>query len=238
MIDFILISQQKVQFGLKDSNAFWKDYNVNDSFFEDQWKDLVRTETNGEKPLNIYFHHPQSTLIPANLFSQSVLEDTLKLNFGEISNNTTAHFDQLHGLNMVNIYPLPIWLSEFKSNYFPLVPFKHLGSQFLNRVRHRAANSIIIYLSSSDMLLTAWKDNLLQTYVQYELQGALDIAYYTLLQLKDLNFELEPKIQIYFNDSRYSADQVEESFLLVEELKTLPIHFFTDPETLKNILCA
>jgi hypothetical protein len=238
MIDFILISHHKVQFGFKDGTAVCKEFNSNSSFFEDEWKELVRGELNGDKPLNIYFHHFQSTLIPSNLFSQSVLEDTLNLNFGKLSSNSIAYFDQLHGLNLVNIYALPLWISEFKINFFPLVSFKHLGSQFLNRVRHRATNSLVLYLSGNGMLLTAWKDNLLHAYVQYELQGSLDVAYYTLLQLKDLSFDRSPKIQIYLNDANYAQGELETSFLLVEDLKLLPIQYINNQETLKTILCA
>ncbi len=238
MIDFILVGDEKVQFGFYDGSYKLQSFNSKSNYFSDDWKTLVRTETQDHAPTNIFFQSGFSTLIPLDLFNPSLSSDVFKLNFGNLLPENHVSFDQIYGLNVANIYNVPEWLNSFKTTIYPLVPLKHISSQFLNRIRHNAGNSIIALLSDKLLTLSVWKENKLLHFNHYEINGALDLVYYVLLQFKEWNGPFQPKIQFFYNNPTFSSIEIVENLKLVNEFEHASIEHFTEQQTLKSILCA
>lgn len=158
-------------------------------------KDAVRAIMENQSALNEDFAnvtlawcHPQSTLVPASVFSESNPTDIFTLCFGSDAASGTIDHNRIFELSVVNIYAIPDWIKSLFVIKYPHIVLQHAGT---HQVRE-SVGSNAFYTKSSLVIhedyfrITVAKHNNLEFYSSFSFQSAEDIIYH-------LNFVLQQK---------------------------------------------
>jgi len=141
----------------------------------------------------------RSTLIPANIFSESNPEAIFRICYGSEIPKSNIDYNRIPEQGLVNIFELPLWVKSFFVVKYPRSIIQHEGSHLLRGLfaepGFKLKTHLIIY--SDFYLLMIIKENKLQFYSTFDYTENEDIIYHLLftLQQKELNGEIN-NIQI------------------------------------------
>lgn len=187
--------------------------------------DLFLTES-GFKSLSfddtvISWSSRKTTLIPANIFSESSPEAIFRICYGSEIPKSNIDYNRIPEQGLVNIFELPLWVKSFFVVKYPRSIIQHEGSHLLRGIfsepGFKLKTHIIVY--SDFFLLMIIKENKLQFYSTFDYTEKEDIVYNLIfsLQQKDLISETN-NIQIS-NGLGSKTDQLIE---LKDKLSTFP----------------
>ncbi len=192
----ITISESHVEFAILSGATVIRHFSSEYTGISDNdRKDAVRAILDAEPALKGDFNnvtlawcHPQSTLVPASIFSESTPQDIFKLCFGNAASEGTIDHNRMFELSVVNVYAIPDWVKSLFVIRFPRIIVQHAGT---HQIRE-SIGSNAFYTKASLVIhddyfrLTIAKHNNLEFYSSFSFQSAEDIIYH-------LNFVLQQK---------------------------------------------
>jgi len=238
MTNFFDFQKDKLVVYFNDSSTKEFDFDLSNSFFKENVVDFIKSQISSGNPSVIYWYSNQFTLLPQSVFSSKFLDDYIKLNFGEIPNDLTYHFDILHTQQAVLVYTLPNWIKELKEKYFPIVPLKHHAGQLITRSRGEMNDFVSISVYKNDFTILILKNGKLQICNSFEYQTDVDLIYFFMLNFQKLELNSSTKVSINIFESAFTTEQFQESFSSFKEFEQLQLSWDNQLNFYKNILCV
>lgn len=152
-----------------------------------------------------------STLIPANLFSESTPEVFLKGTFFKEILHNDIDYNRLSELALVNVYEVPLWVKSFFVIRFPKIVIQHQQTIFLRGIFDGPTfkTSVHIQLYENHVQIIIVGHNELKFSNYFEFSSIEDIIYYVFFVLQQEKLT-DQKINLQI------ADSVERDALLSE----------------------
>lgn len=158
-------------------------------------KESVRTLLSDQPELNRDFDnvtlawcHPQSSLVPAAVFSETSPKEVFRLCFGNEATDGNIDYNRIFELSVVNVYSIPDWVKSLLVIKYPQVIMQHAGTHQVRQALQSDSfyTKATLVLHESYFRLTIVKHNKLEFYSSFDYQTAEDIIY-------QLNFVLQQK---------------------------------------------
>ena len=190
------------------------------------------------KKIFISFSHPESALLPEELYTPGGNEILLDKLFGDLHEGIVLT-DLIANKKIYNIYRLPYKVHKTLTGQFPLATINHQYSLLINK-QFLSADLIKIIFYENTFVTTVIKGGDLQIIQTYLYQSAANVVY----QLKnictqfslqnvalhisgiiELNADLDKEIKHYFKNIQY--DELPEAYEFSASLKEIPAHYFS-----------
>lgn len=187
--------------------------------------------------------HPQSTLVPSSIFSESSPKELFQLCFGENAAEGTIDHNRIFELSVVNIYAIPDWVKSLFVIKFPRIIMQHAGT---HQIRE-ALGSNAFYIKASItvqedyFLLTIVKHNNLEFYSSFTYQSAEDIIYhlnFVLQQKEMLNEKGSIELSNAVGGAESICEEVSKGLSKIQHLNKMKIELNDSFLTKSQLLCV
>jgi len=187
--------------------------------------------------------HPQSTLVPAAVFSESTPKDIFKLCFGSAAAEGNIDHNRIFELSVVNVYSIPDWVKSLLVIKYPQVIMQHAGTHQVRKVLQSDAfyTKATLIVHESYFRLTLVKHNNLEFYSSFDYQTAEDIIYHVnfVLQQKELlNEKGLIELGTVGEVDQSLIDATLEGFGKIQHLRQMKQLFEKDYLTKSQLLCV
>lgn len=172
------------------------------------------------KHVYVSVFNPNFTLIPKALFDEKHIPDYLKLNLGEL-NDQTEHHQSLSSFSCVNAYRLENSVLHFFEQLHKNVTFLHSSSVFLKLVSLNQSNNNKLFLNiyEQHFLICYFKDGKLNLINSFEFKSEEDFIYLLLFLSKELNINQE-KVELKVSGNQQYTETLQEYFSSVSALES------------------
>lgn len=205
-------------------------------FSNEHFIDKLKVAISGKAISALYYESSLYTLVPQSVFKLHAAESYFKLNFGEIPAGHAIAFDQLHGLNLVVVYVIPNWLERLKREQFSVIPLKHVITQILNRIRHKANSNFYGIELGKNYNIIAFQENKLLICNAYTVSSTEDLLYYSLLTFK--NVMQKNANQLVFYPLTMNEETLKSSVNSINDWSNIPTSFHSSQQFILDLLCV
>lgn len=131
-----------------------------------------------------------STLIPANIFSESNPEALFQLCFGKEIPVSHIDYNRIPEQGLVNLFEIPLWVKSFFVIRYPRSVIQHEGSHLIRGVFSEPSFKLrsVLLIYSNYFLLAIVKENKLQFYSAFDFQEIDDIVYHLMFTMQQKDF--------------------------------------------------
>lgn len=192
------------------------------------------------KSVIIIIDNHNSTLIPAEFFSEAIKENYLKFANGTFTDEIVES-DNINELNTYNVFAFNKSLKDKLINYFPSASFIHHSTLLLkNLLADNSGQKVYINVGDLKFDLIVLNNKNLEFYNSFVYESSEDFIYYVLFAIKQLNLnpenlnlvilgEIEKDSAVYKISYKYIRNiefvSRKTSFKHSEEIKNLPAHY-------------
>lgn len=195
------------------------------------------------KTRTVVYSYPESCLIPDYFFDIGLNRNYLDLTHGNLHKGLVIT-EKVPGWGAYNIFRLPYELDDICTKTFVNASFRHYTSLWLEAIKkHLQANEQVnILFSEKDASVNVITNGKLQLVQCFAYQHADDVIYHLLNVFKQLRLHPE-EIPVYIGGmiradtavyqylarhfSLLQTDKLSEKFLLSENFRSVPEHFFS-----------
>lgn len=247
----INISETHVEFSILDGKTILHHFaEAYTGRTDSDKKESVRSIISANAALNKDFSnvtlawcHPQSTLVPSSIFSESSPKELFQLCFGADASEGTIDHNRIFELSVVNVYSIPDWVKSLFVIKFPRIIIQHAGTHQIREVLGSNAFYIkaSILIQENNFLLTIVKHNNLEFYSTFTYQSAEDVIYH-------LNFVLQQKemlgekgtieLSSAAGGNQSTCEEVSKGLSKIQHLNKMKIELHDSFLTKSQLLCV
>ncbi len=205
------------------------------------------------RPYMVY-NFPESSLVPEPLFSMDTNKELTNMIHGNLSKGLVLS-EKIPWWDMYNVYRIPLELHRLLQQQFTAGKYWHYYSLLLKSHKmfdpQEGSDCIKAIFYADKMIALVMKKGKLQLMQTFHYQDAKDVAYHLLNCCQQLGISqeevqllvgglidrqsaLSTELHKYF--LQVSFEEIDESIKVTDELKELPLHYFS--AILKMAVCA
>lgn len=136
----------------------------------------------------------QTTLVPANVFTETTPSDIIKLCFGNQITSNDIDYNRLAEIGLVNVFYIPLWVKSFFVIKYPRAIIQHEATHILRGIfagsTFKLKTVLVVY--QTYFLVCIVKENKLQFYSVFDFQQVEDIVYHLMFTLQQKAYAKEP----------------------------------------------
>jgi hypothetical protein len=202
----------------------------------------------------LVYNFPESSLVPEPLFSMDTNKELTDMIHGNLSKGLVLS-EKIPWWDLYNVYRIPLELHRLLQHQFTAGKYWHYYSLLLKSHKmsdpQPVSDRMKVIFYADKMIALVMKDGKLQLMQTFYYQDAKDVAYHLLNcchqlgisqegvavlvgGLIDRQSSLSTELHKYF--LQVSFEEMDESIKVTDELKELPLHYFSS--ILKMAVCA
>ena len=134
------------------------------------------------------------------------------------------------------VYAIPNWLERLKREQFSVIPLKHIITQILNRIRHKANSNLYGIELGGNYNVIAFQENKLLICNAYTISSSEDLLYYSLLTFK--NVMQKNASQLVFYPLTLSEETLKSSVNSINDWSDIATSFHSSQQFISDLLCV
>lgn len=141
--------------------------------------------------VSVSWNASYSSLVPTTIFKPELAEDLLSLCFSKTFQKNDIDYNRLHGVAMVNVFEVPLWLKSFFVIRFPRVNIQHHYTHLISALepfkREKHFVCCLVYPEATIILVTELGE--IKFCNSFPIAQEEDVLYYLSFVLQQLQIE-------------------------------------------------
>ncbi len=182
---------------------------------------------------------PDYTLFPSNLFDATQLQAYYELNHGRLAETLTLRYDTIQSLELVVIYSVPVWLTEYCKNELQHKQLQHEVSLQLNYLaQKKQADQIHVFFHESKFVLSVFKQKRLLSCTANDFQQESDFIYFLLAHQQKLGLDQSFILGLTQANEGIALHHIQQLLLKFKDFENFTIQEFQLFTYQNDILCG
>ncbi|MEN9743693.1 MAG: hypothetical protein RLZZ65_1498 [Bacteroidota bacterium] len=213
----------------------------------DQERPLIKERLNSilqeyvaKTPISrITWFAPDFTLFPNDLFDAQALLSYYELNHGPLAPQLSLHFDLIENLDIVLIYTVPTWLSDYCKNDLKFLRLQHEVSLQLHYLAtQKNLAQIPVFFHENQFVLSVFQQNQLLSCTANAFQQESDFIYFLLAHQQKLKLNPAFHLRLFATSPAAQLDQIKALLSKFKDFEALQIELISYQTYQNQLLCG